>query len=77
MTKATDPDGKKYEYFCFHTDTVPMWLATIKAGRLEELKREAGRIRCGTQLVLRLADAPASTDAPATSPVDIPRGLLS
>jgi hypothetical protein len=40
------------------------------SNRLEELQREAGRIRCGTQLALTLAGAPAApaaTDALATN----------
>jgi prophage antirepressor-like protein len=36
--------------------------------RLESMRREAGRIRCGTQLALSLADPPATADAPATNP---------
>jgi prophage antirepressor-like protein len=36
--------------------------------RLESMRREAGRILCGTQLALTLARAPATAEAQATNP---------
>jgi prophage antirepressor-like protein len=36
--------------------------------RLESMRRETGRILCGTQLALTLAPVPATTDVPATNP---------
>jgi hypothetical protein len=53
--------GKRWEMF-----PVSDW--PRMSNRLEELQRETGRIRCGTQLALSLAHAPATADAPATNP---------
>jgi hypothetical protein len=53
--------GKRWEMF-------PIGDWPRMSNRLEELQRETGRIRCGTQLALSLADAPATVDAPATNP---------
>lgn len=36
---STGPDGKMYENFMLHLDSVPMWLATIDAGRVNESAR--------------------------------------
>jgi hypothetical protein len=52
--------GKRWEMF-----PVSDW--PRMSNRLEELQRETGRIRCGTQLALSLANAPATADAPATN----------
>lgn len=40
MTTATGPDGKNYEVFAVHLDSLPMWLATIEASRVRPEARE-------------------------------------
>jgi hypothetical protein len=52
MISATGPDGKRYEMFALHLDSLPMWLATIDANRvkpalrekLERYQREAAKV---------------------------------
>lgn len=39
MKAATGADGKVYEAFCLHIDSVPMWLATIEPGRVSAAAR--------------------------------------
>ncbi len=34
LKTLTGPDGKNYETFCLHIDSVPMWLATIDENRV-------------------------------------------
>jgi hypothetical protein len=36
MILSTGPDGKKYQSFMLHLDSVPMWLATIDTNRVHE-----------------------------------------
>jgi hypothetical protein len=40
LITSTGPDGKNYEAFCLDLDSLPMWLATIDAGRVAEHARE-------------------------------------
>lgn len=40
MIAATGPDGKTYDTFALHLDSVPMWLATIEPARVAESVRE-------------------------------------
>ena len=37
---ATGPDGKKYECFCLHVKSVPLWAATIDVNKVKEDSRE-------------------------------------
>ena len=38
--EAPGPDGKTYQMFCLHVDSVPMWLATIQTSRVRADRRE-------------------------------------
>lgn len=39
-TQAVAQDGKNREVFCLHVESVPGWLATLDAGRVDEEHRE-------------------------------------
>ena len=39
VIKATGPDGKTYDTMALHLDALPMWLATIDAGRVSPAVR--------------------------------------
>jgi hypothetical protein len=66
-------DHELREAFQFHGTGKRWELLSISRwpdmeARLESMRREAGRIRCGTQLALSLAAPPATADALATNP---------
>ena len=53
MIKATAPDGKKYEAFCIELDSLPMWLATIHAGKVKpEARARLVAFQCEAKRVL-------------------------
>lgn len=65
---STGSDGKTYEMACLHLDTLPMWLATIQAGRVKPaLRAKLARYKCEAAKVLAAHFLPR--EAPPASPV--------
>jgi hypothetical protein len=61
---ATGPDGKTYEVFCLDLKSLPLWLATIDAGRVKPEVRfqlVAYQRECAEVLARHFFGAPATT----------------
>lgn len=76
---ATGPDGKNYEMMALHLDALPMWLATIDAGRVAPAVRaKIERYQVEAAKVLRdhFFGAPAPVPAPQPLPSETPAWAL-
>ena len=66
MTQATGPDGKTYEVFALDLKSLPLWLATIDAGRVKPEARfqlVAYQRECADVLARHFFGAPESLAA--------------
>jgi hypothetical protein len=53
MKSATGSDGKSYEMFCVHIDSLPMWLATIETTKVKpSARKKLERYQCEAAQVL-------------------------
>lgn len=73
---STGPDGKDYNAFALHLDSLPMWLATIETSRVhEEIRGKLARyqIECARVLRDHFFGAPHAVAPPAA--IESPRQL--